>query len=76
MLIIKVQKGNINRALKQFKRKFRNTQVLKELRERKNYIKKSLKRRREKDEAIRKLKKQDDEQRTTRFKYRFQSNNS
>ena len=43
MLIIKVRKGNINRALKQFKRKFRNTQVLKELRERKNYIKKSLK---------------------------------
>ena len=71
MLIIKVQKGNINRALKQFKRKFRNTQVLKELRERKYYTKPSLKRRREKDEAIRKLKKQDDEYRTTRFKYRF-----
>ena len=62
MLIIKVQKGNINRALKQFKRKFRDTQVLKELRERKNYIKKSLKRRREKDEAIRKLKKQQDDE--------------
>ena len=62
MLIIKVQKGNINRALKQFKRKFRNTQVLKELRERKNYIKKSLKRRREKDEAIRRLKKQQDDE--------------
>ena len=62
MLIIKVQKGNINRALKQFKRKFRNTQVLKEIRERKNYIKKSLKRRREKDEAIRKLKKQQDDE--------------
>ena len=62
MLIIKVQKGNINRALKQFKRKFRNTQVLKELRERKNYIKKSLKRRREKDEAIRRLKKQQEDE--------------
>ena len=62
MLIIKVQKGNINRALKQFKRKFRNTQVLKELRERKNYIKKSLKRRREKDEAIRRLKNQQDDE--------------
>ena len=62
MLIIKVQKGNINRALKQFKRKFRNTQVLKELRERKNYIKKSLKRRREKDEVIRRLKKQQDDE--------------
>ena len=62
MLIIKVQKGNINRALKQFKRKFRNTQVLKELRERKNHVKKSLKRRIEKDEAIRKLKKQQDDE--------------
>ena len=62
MLIIPVKKGNINRALKQFKRKFRDTQVLKELRERKNYIKKSLKRRREKDEAIRKLKKQQDDE--------------
>ena len=62
MLIIKVQKGNINRALKQFKRKFRNTQVLKELRERKNYTKKSLKKRIEKNEAIRRLKKQQDDE--------------
>ena len=62
MLIIKVQKGNINRALKQFKRKFRDTKVLKELRERKNYTKKSLKRRIEKDEAIRRLKKQQDDE--------------
>ena len=61
MLIIKVQKGNINRALKQFKRKFRDTKVLKELRERKNYTKKSLKRRIDKNEAIRRLRKQDDE---------------
>ena len=62
MLIIKVQKGNINRALKQFKRKFRNTQVLKELRERKNYTKKSFKKRVEKNEAIRRLKKQQDDE--------------
>ena len=62
MLIIKVQKGNINRALKQFKRKFRDTQVLKELRERKNYTKKSLKKRIEKNEAIRRLKKQQDDE--------------
>ena len=62
MLVIKVQKGNLNRALKQFKRKFKNTKVLKELRERKNYIKKSLKRKIEKDEAIRKLKKQQDDE--------------
>ena len=62
MLIIKVQKGNINRALKQFKRKFRDTQILKELKERKQYIKPSLKRRIEKDEAIRKHKKQQDDE--------------
>jgi len=43
MLNIPVIKGNINKALKQFKRKFRDTQVLRELRERKNYTKKSLK---------------------------------
>ena len=76
MLIIKVQKGNINRALKQFKRKFRDTKVIKELRERQYYTKPSKKRRVEKDEAIRRLKKLDDEQRTTRTKCRFQSNNS
>ena len=62
MLIVKVQKGNINRALKQFKRKFRDTKVLKEIRERQYFTKPSKKRRVEKDEAIRKLKnKQDDE---------------
>ena len=62
MLKIPVVKGNINKALKIFKRKFRDTQVLKELRERKNYIKKSLKRKIEKDEAIRKLKKQQEDE--------------
>ena len=62
MLKIPVVKGNINKALKQFKRKFRDTKVLKELRERKNYTKKSLKRRIEKDEAIRRLKKKQDDE--------------
>ena len=62
MLRVPVVKGNINRALKQFKRKFRDTQVLKELRERKNYTKKSLKKRIEKNEAIRRLKKQQDDE--------------
>ena len=62
MLKIPVVKGNINRALKQFKRKFRDTQVLKELRERKNYTKKSLKKRIEKNEAIRRLKTQQDDE--------------
>ena len=58
MLKIPVIKGNINRALKQFKRKFRNTQVIKELRERQHYTKPSLKRKIEKENAIRKSKKQ------------------
>ena len=58
MLIVKVEKNNINRALKTFKRKFRNTQVLREVRERQHYTKPSLKRRREMDEAIRRSKKQ------------------
>ena len=62
MLKIPVVKGNINRALKQFKRKFKQTGVLKEVRERKNYTKKSLKRRIEKDEAIRRHKKQQDDE--------------
>ena len=58
MLKVPVIKGNINKALKIFKRKFRDTQVLKELRERKNYTKKSLKRKIKKENAIRRLKKQ------------------
>jgi len=62
MLKIPVIKGNINKALKQFKRKFRDTQVLRELRERKNYTKKSLKRKIQKEEAIRKHKKQQDDE--------------
>ena len=62
MLEIPVIKGNINKALKIFKRKFKQTGVLKEVRERKNYIKPSLKKRIQKDEAIRKLKKQQDDE--------------
>ena len=62
MLKIPVVKGNIERAIKQFKKKFRNTQVLKELRERKNYIKPSLKRKVEKEQAIRKFKKQQEDE--------------
>ena len=62
MLKIPVIKGNINKALKLFKRKFKDTQVLKELRERKQYIKPSAKKRVQKDEAIRKLKKQQEDE--------------
>ena len=62
MLIIKVQKGNLNRALKTFKKKFKQTKVLQELRDRKQYIKPSKKRRIQKDEAIRKLKNQQEDE--------------
>ena len=60
MLIVKVEKGNLNRALKKFKKKFRNTQVIKEVRERQYFVKPSLKKKLIKDKAIRRLKKQKD----------------
>ena len=60
MLKIPVVKGNLNKALKQFKRKFKDTQVLRELRERKNYTKPSTKRRKQKEKAILKRKYKED----------------
>ena len=62
MLKIPVIKGNINKALKQFKRKFKKTGILKEIRKKQQYIKPSLKKRIQKNEAIRKLKKQQDDE--------------
>ena len=56
MLKIPVIKGNINKALKVFKRKFKQTGILKEVRERKNYIKPSTKKRKQKEKAILKRK--------------------
>ena len=56
MLRVPVVKGNLQKALKVFKKKFRDTQVIKELRERQSFTKKSLKKRLIKDKAIRKLK--------------------
>lgn len=53
MLIIPVKDGeNIDRALKRFKRKFLQTQVLKEIRERKEYVKKSERLRVKKQKAV------------------------
>ena len=52
MLRVPVKKDNLNKALKLFKRKFKNTQVIKELRERQSYTKKSRKKRLLKDRAI------------------------
>ena len=48
MLQIQVKEGeSIERALKKYKKKFEKTGVLKQLRERKQYIKKSVIRRQE-----------------------------
>ena len=53
MLVIPVKDGeNIDRALKRFKRKFLQTGTLKQLRKRKQYIKKSEKLRIRKQKAI------------------------
>tara|TARA_R100001015_G_C4466317_1_gene51501 strand:- start:291 stop:488 length:198 start_codon:yes stop_codon:yes gene_type:complete len=57
MLKIKIKKGhNVDRALKLFKRKFKNSGVLKELRERQQFTKKSTKKRLIKNKAIYKRK--------------------
>ena len=63
MLIIPVQKDNIDKALKIFKRKFKQTGRLKEIRERKQFIKPSLKRKLAKEKAIlnQKYKEENDE---------------
>tara|TARA_B100000676_G_C17626765_1_gene604503 strand:- start:98 stop:289 length:192 start_codon:yes stop_codon:yes gene_type:complete len=53
MLVIPVKDGeNIDRALKRFKRKFLKTGTLKQLRERKQYIKKSERLRIKKQKAV------------------------
>ena len=53
MLIIKIEeKETIEKALKKLKRKFDKTKVVKELRERKYFTKKSVKKREQKKKAI------------------------
>ena len=56
MLIIKVIRGNLNKALKNYKNKFKKSGLLKELRENQYYEKKSRKKRIQKDKAIYKQK--------------------
>jgi len=60
MLKIPVIKGNINKALKLFKRKFKQTGILREVRERKNHTKPTTKRRKNKEKAILKQKYKED----------------
>lgn len=62
MLEVKVENGSLDRAIKIFKKKFEKTGVLKELRRRKNFEKKSVKRRNEilKASYIESLKKEEE----------------
>jgi small subunit ribosomal protein S21 len=57
MLIVPVKKGNIERALKNLKKKVRNTKQKEELNSRKEYTKPSVKKRQEKKNAIHKQRK-------------------
>tara|TARA_R110001583_G_scaffold48908_3_gene153073 strand:- start:5577 stop:5771 length:195 start_codon:yes stop_codon:yes gene_type:complete len=60
MLIIPVKEGeNIDRALKRYKRKTRNTKLLNILRDNKQYTKKSVKRRKQVGKAAYKQRLQD-----------------
>ena len=52
MLITKVQKGNIEQALKQMRRKFVKTQTMKNLRTKRYYKKPSEKRRDQLEKAM------------------------
>ncbi|MDR3183974.1 MAG: 30S ribosomal protein S21 [Prevotellaceae bacterium] len=53
MIIVPVKEGeNIERALKKFKRKFEKTGVIRELRSRKTFVKKSVLRRDEIKRAV------------------------
>ena len=56
MLRVPVIKNNLNKALKIFKKKFKDTKVIKEIKERKYFTKKSLKKKLIKDKAIHKQK--------------------
>lgn len=53
MIIVPIKEGeNIERALKKFKRKFEKTGTVRELRGRKTFVKRSVKRRDEVKKAI------------------------
>lgn len=54
MLIIKVEGGKdaLEKAIKKYKNKFEKTKILRELKERKSFTKKSVKNREQKNKAI------------------------
>ena len=68
MLIIPVKEGeNIERAIKKYKKKFEKTKVMRELRERKQFIKPSVLKRQEKIRAAYKQRMQSAEIRSETF---------
>ena len=56
MLLVSIKNGNIESALKEYKRKVQKVKQIEELRERKEFIKKSVKNRLQIEEAKRKNK--------------------
>jgi len=56
MLIVSVKNGNIEWAIKEYKKKVQSTTQIEELRERKNFTKPSIRKRLQKEETIRKNK--------------------
>ena len=56
MLIVSVKGGNIEWALKEYKKKVQSTKQIEELRDRKNFTKPSKRKRLQKEETIRKNK--------------------
>jgi len=62
MLIVKVKNGKLESALKSLKRKVRSTKQRDELRKRKEFTKKSTLRRDEKQKAIHKQKKKNEDE--------------
>jgi small subunit ribosomal protein S21 len=61
MLIVKVKKGNIERALKEYKYKVHKTKQMQKIRDNQEYTKDSVIRREEKKKAIYVNKKRDSE---------------
>ena len=56
MLIVNIKNGNTESALKEYKRKIQSTKQIEQLRERKQFTKKSVKKRLQLEETIRKNK--------------------
>lgn len=61
MIIVEVKKGNIERALKEYKGKVIKTRQMSELNDRKEFEKGSVKRRREKQKGVYREKKRREE---------------